>query len=538
MGALGKRAIECMLFWLILLSASFWHAHSESSGLFAYIPNYDDNTVSVIDLVTNTVTTTIPAGNAPFAVATSPLNKVYITNALENSVSVLDAATNSVMSTILLDTTGLPNQSGIAVGPNGSRIYAAYNRTSTSSLAVIDGATDSIIDTVDVGRNPFGVVVNPTGTRVYVVNRYFAEDLSYGTVVVIDTTAHNTVITNIPVGNDPLGIAINPAGTKVYAVGDAGYVSVIDTQSNTVDGIIFVGVAPWGIAVSPDGSRLYVANRVVPGVCCNGTVSVIDTATNNVVATVGVGFGPVGISVTPDNSKIYVANQTSGNLGTVSVIDASTNTVVSTIPVGHGPFAFGRFILAPDTTPPVITPYVTGSSGNNGWYISDVNVVWEVQDPESTITLTSGCEPTSITSDTIGITLTCTATSVGGTASKSFTIKRDATPPTLTCSFSPNRLWPPDGSMISVHASVIVSDATSGPAGFVLQAHTSNEPGEQSDITGFVVGTSSVDGLVRAQRLGTGTGRIYTFTYRGTDMAGNVAACSPTILVPHDEGTP
>ena len=193
----------------------------------------------------------------------------------------------------------------------------------------------------------------------------------------------------------------------------------------------------------------------------------------------------------------------------------------------------------PDTTPPVITPHVTGTQGNNGWYISSIGVNWQVQDLESAITNTVGCGPSSITADTTGITLTCTATSAGGTASKSITIKRDATPPSLTCSFSPNVLWPPNGKMVTVHASIMVTDATSGPAGFILQSDGSNGPGSGlGNITNFIVGTASVDGLVRAQRLDTGSGRVYTFTYRGSDMAGNVATCSPTILVPHDHGTP
>src|ERR1700752_3015149 len=90
---------------LLLFSLSLCNVQASSGGLFAYIPNYNDNTVSVIDLATNTVTTTIPVGAAPFSVATSPLNRVYIGNAVGGFISVIDANTNTVMSTIPLDTT-------------------------------------------------------------------------------------------------------------------------------------------------------------------------------------------------------------------------------------------------------------------------------------------------------------------------------------------------------------------------------------------------------------------------------------------------
>jgi hypothetical protein len=90
-----------------------------------------------------------------------------------------------------------------------------------------------------------------------------------------------------------------------------------------------------------------------------------------------------------------------------------------------------------DTTPPEITPIVSGDLGDNGWYISDVTVSWTVTDPDSEVSSTAGCEPTDITADTGGTTLTCEATSDGGTASESVTIKRDATPPTASASASP-----------------------------------------------------------------------------------------------------
>jgi hypothetical protein len=90
-----------------------------------------------------------------------------------------------------------------------------------------------------------------------------------------------------------------------------------------------------------------------------------------------------------------------------------------------------------DTTPPVIMPTVMGTMGLNGWYTSDVSVSWLVTDPNSTVTSTTGCSTSSVTSDTTGVTFTCSATSGGGTASQSVTVKRDATAPVVTLSESP-----------------------------------------------------------------------------------------------------
>jgi len=37
------------------------------------------------------------------------------------------------------------------------------------------------------------------------------------------------------------------------------------------------------------------------------------------------------------------------------------------------------------TTPPVITPTITGTLGDNGWYTNDVTISLSVTDPESAI---------------------------------------------------------------------------------------------------------------------------------------------------------
>ena len=85
--------------------------------------------------------------------------------------------------------------------------------------------------------------------------------------------------------------------------------------------------------------------------------------------------------------------------------------------------------------------------------------------------------------------------------------------------------------------SVNVTDSLSGPAGFNLVSVTSSEPDSGlGDIQGFVVGTPSTSGQLRAQRLGSGSGRTYTFVYSGADRAGNATSCATTVVVSHDQG--
>ena len=115
----------------------------------------------------------------------------------------------------------------------------------------------------------------------------------------------------------------------------------------------------------------------------------------------------------------------------------------------------------PDKTPPKITGNVLGDQAN-GWYTSDfVAIQWKISD-ESAIRSTTGCSRDAIievVGDTFGSTFTCTATSAGGTSELSITLKRDATPPVLTCDAANGTRFA-TGSKGTLSASV--TDATSG----------------------------------------------------------------------------
>lgn len=124
------------------------------------------------------------------------------------------------------------------------------------------------------------------------------------------------------------------------------------------------------------------------------------------------------------------------------------------------PASYGWFV---DNTPPQIVPVVSGVRGNLDWYVSDVQVSWQVSDAESAVTST-GCNAVTLNSDTPGASFTCTATSVGGTTSKTVTVKRDATAPVIVAAATaaPNAAGWYNGD---VTVGFSCSDATSGSVG-------------------------------------------------------------------------
>lgn len=135
-----------------------------------------------------------------------------------------------------------------------------------------------------------------------------------------------------------------------------------------------------------------------------------------------------------------------------------------------------------DTTPPQVVPTIIGTLGSNGWYVSDVQISWSVSDADSAITTNSGCNTATLASDTAGLGFTCTVTSAGGTTSKTVTIKRDATAPTIIA--APTTVANTAGWYRSAVTVVFsCSDATSGGV--------TCPPAQVLDSEGVAVGTGT-----------------------------------------------
>lgn len=145
---------------------------------------------------------------------------------------------------------------------------------------------------------------------------------------------------------------------------------------------------------------------------------------------------------------------------------------------------------------PVLTPSVTGPTGNDGWRTGDTDVSWAVSGTQGPTT-TSGCDPTTVTADTAGDVFTCSVTDSSGVTSKSVTVKRDATAPTnVTFVDGPQQGGLYHASAIPAEPTCTADDATSGLASCVVTGY-STAPGDQSmtatatDIAGNV-STASV----------------------------------------------
>jgi len=194
---------------------------------------------------------------------------------------------------------------GIAVTPDGKRLYVAENLT--HKVAVVDLATRQVITKIAVGEYPYDCEASSDGKRVYVSN------WGSRSVAVIDT-AGNQVINNIPVGDHPNDLELTRDGKTLYVANANGNtVSVVSTeQMKEVEAISTalhpkspIGSTPNAVALSPDEKTLYIANAD------NNDVAVVDVAkrgNSKVKGFIPTGWYPTSVRVSKDGKRIFVAN--------------------------------------------------------------------------------------------------------------------------------------------------------------------------------------------------------------------------------------
>jgi hypothetical protein len=203
-------------------------------------------------------------------------------------------------------------------------------------------------------------------------------------------------------------------------------------------------------------------------------------------------------------------------------------------------------LLAPeDSTPPTTTAAVYGAV-NNGWYTSDVTLSLTASDNLTGVARTEyqiNNGDWIVYSGDVNLvddgnyTINYRSTDLEGNIENNQTVilKLDQTNPALTIQLNKTTIWPPNHKMVAIHAVLNSSDAGSGVASVILTSISSNEPDGGNDDIHANIGSTDTSFSLRAERAGSGTGRIYTITYTATDHADNQTIATTTVTVPHDQ---
>lgn len=169
-----------------------------ADGSKAYVCNGMDNSVTIINPSTKAVITTINVGMNPVGAWPSSIGKMFIDNEDGQTISVIDVASNTNVVTIML---------------NFKPGYAAYNST-LNELWVTDATNGKVVYYRDMGANTWmkhgefatgadahAIVFTTAGDIAYVTNQ------GANTVSVINASTH-TKLKDIPVGKKPNGIVL------------------------------------------------------------------------------------------------------------------------------------------------------------------------------------------------------------------------------------------------------------------------------------------------------------------------------------------
>jgi hypothetical protein len=249
------------------------------------------------------------------------------------------------------------------------------------------------------------------------------------------------------------------------------------TASDATSNLANAAQASFTQSTSTNGSAVMLASGSVCDVAGNCVASInagpfkIDSVAPTLSPTVTPNPAPYQGSATASaNATDSLSTVATSSCDPVDTSSLGLHTVAcsATDVAGNSATASATYdVQILDSTPPVITSDVVGTLGNNGWYVSNVTVSWTVSDPDSAISSPSGCDSTTISADTASTTLTCTATSAGGTSSSSVTIKRDATAPALAPTVVPNPVLLNGTATASANASDSLSGLASSSCGTV-----------------------------------------------------------------------
>ncbi|TQR83272.1 hypothetical protein D8S82_28010 [Mycobacterium hodleri] len=325
----------------------------------AYVTNFDDHTITVVDTVNRQAIGTITLPERPSSVvATLDGKKLYVSDDTTNLVYVYNAtaATPTLLKTIDFGASRFPIS--LATSPDDKTLYATgglYDAKTDQWNAVvtkISTTTDKITGTVKVpGAYDYfyDLAFTPDGKKIYVIADLLTDDpdaVAPSALYVFSSTS--TTAKQIATGAWYIGMTISPDGKRVYVNDvDAGTVSVFDTKTDKVVDTFSTPISTLsGFTVSRDGTVLYAVDTTTNSVVAFETLSGnYDQLATAPVGSTTVDFYP-GALLSPDGQELYYVSDQ--GLQVISLVPANAFPTVT-----------------PTLNTPGTTGVVTGAVGGN-----------------------------------------------------------------------------------------------------------------------------------------------------------------------------
>ena len=217
--------------------------------------HFGQDAVSVIDIATLAVVSTVCGIAEPYAVSTADRAYVRSASIVEDSVVAVDLTSGAQLAAREI---GVGAQ-GLAVSPEGDRLYVARVTDDSAEIAVIDvesGTVSSIPVAHVAGAAIDTVRINKGGTRLYAAMTTTAG----GALLMIDVRSGQ--VQTVQVGESIGDIAVDGNDRRVFTTGwdpeFGGVLRIVDTASARLVHTIAIGGLPVGLLVT--GGAVYVAD--------------------------------------------------------------------------------------------------------------------------------------------------------------------------------------------------------------------------------------------------------------------------------------
>lgn len=230
--AVAALGILCVLGGSAFASAIPAQGAVRPDGTRIYVGDITNNRLIIVDSNNTTQRIITNLGGDPLGMAVTPdCTKLYVavdkgfnSNVLVFNIgsygSPSDPTSAAEAETITLSGTTAPKH--VAVSPSGDKVYVADS--TANKVHVIDTSTDTLDPAIDVGYSSlYGIAVKPDGSRLYVSQR-----TSSGKVFVYDISGSPSSVTTISGLVNPTYLAFSDDGASLY-------VKVYETSGNYYD---------------------------------------------------------------------------------------------------------------------------------------------------------------------------------------------------------------------------------------------------------------------------------------------------------------
>lgn len=260
----------------------------------------------------------------------------------------------------------------VAVDDHTQRVFVLSSGTLNSGAAqpaagevtVLDAATGAILRAVSLGVDLQALLVDEAHSRVFVADcGPSAHDESGsatapGKIYVLDS-ATGSMLQTVEVGYDPQVLALHPVTHRLFvANAQDDTVTVLEAASGQVERTVQAGFDAQAFGVVPEPPCMFLVNY-----SSTGSVTILDALTGEILREVPVGQTPCAAVVDTTANQVLVAKNFAKR---ITVLDARTGDTLYTIPLAHAPqeivlFARGRraFVLQPGPSATPVPGVVT-----------------------------------------------------------------------------------------------------------------------------------------------------------------------------------